>query len=99
MHLEGVDEVLPESLELLRNISFAGNVNGAPGESSGNRLVNVDDVGEVIPPRRCKVSASSGIHVHCAFDSYAEELSLREHVRVRVGEWLVLSGLPEEGSC
>ena len=37
--------------------------------------------------------------MHCTYDSYAEELSLREYVRVRVSEWLVLSWLPQEWSC
>ena len=59
LHVEGVDEVLPESLELLRNIGLASDIDASPGKSSGDGLVDVDHVGEVCPPRRCKVSASS----------------------------------------
>lgn len=53
LHLEGIDEVLPEALELRRNISLISDIDGTPGESSGDGLIDVNHVCEVGPAGIC----------------------------------------------
>lgn len=52
MHMESVDEVLPEALKLRRNISLIGHIDVTPGESSSDGLIDVNHVRQVGPARR-----------------------------------------------
>jgi hypothetical protein len=51
---------------LRRNISLISDIDGTPGESSGDGLVDVNHVGEV-GPAGSTVSTNSNIKVHCVW--------------------------------
>ena len=49
MHMESVDEVLPETHKLIRYVNLIRDIDRAWGKSCADRLVDIDHVGEVYP--------------------------------------------------
>lgn len=50
--VEGVDEVLPELHELVCDIDLILRSRGALGEARADGLVDIDDIGQAVPPVR-----------------------------------------------